>query len=290
MSNAAAVVQDGPLALICGGGTLPLAVADSVAGRGRDVVLFALRGHAEPALVARYPHRWLRVGQFGAFTKLARAAGCRDVVLIGALVRPSLWSLRPDLLALKSLPTIIRAYRGGDNHLLTGVSRLFEEQGFRLIGAHEVAPEILVPEGALGRVDTSARDREDIAFGFAYLQASGAFDVGQAAVVAEKRILAVEAAEGTDQMLARVADLRAGGRIGLPPGVGVLVKAPKPGQDHRFDLPSIGPRTVAGVAAAGLAGIAVVCGKTVIADAENVVREADRAGVFVVGVALGSQS
>jgi DUF1009 family protein len=287
MNNATTVGQGGPLALICGGGTLPLAVADSAAKRGRDLVLFAISGHAEPAMITRYRHHWLRVGQFGAFTRLARAAGCRDVVWIGGLVRPSLWSLRPDFLAIKSLPKIIRAYRGGDNHLLTGVSKLFEEQGFHLVGAHEVAPEILVPEGALGQVDASERDREDIAFGFAYLQASGAFDVGQAAVVAGKRVLAVEAAEGTDQMLARVADLRANGRIGVASGAGVLVKAPKPGQDQRFDLPSIGPQTVIGVARAELAGIAVVAGKTVFADAENVVREADRAGIFVAGVSFG---
>lgn len=290
MSEAAAVAKDGPLALICGGGALPLAVADSVARRGRPVVLFAIRGHAEPSLVARYPHHWLRIGQLGAFTRLAKSAGCRDVVFIGALIRPSLLALWPDFLALRLLPRIIRAYRGGDNHLLTGVSKLFEEQGFRLVGAHEVAPEILVPEGALGKVDASERDREDIAFGFAYLQASGAFDVGQAAVVARKRILAVEAAEGTDQMLARVGELRTSGRIGMPSGVGVLVKAPKPGQDQRFDLPSIGPRTVTGVASAGLAGIAVVCDRTVIADAEHVVREADGAGIFVVGVPFGSKS
>ena len=290
MNNATAVGQGGPLALICGGGTLPLAVADSAAKRGRDLVLFPISGHADPAIVARYRHHWLRVGQFGAFTRLARAAGCHDVVWIGGLVRPSLWSLRPDFLAVKLLPKIIRAYRGGDNHLLTGVSKLFEEQGFRLVGAHEVAPEIMVPEGALGRVDASEKDREDIAFGLAFLQASGAFDVGQAAVVAGKRILAVEAAEGTDQMLARVAELRANGRIDIAAGAGVLVKAPKPGQDQRFDLPSIGPQTVTGVARAGLAGIAVVSAKTVIADAESVVREADRTGLFVIGVPFESKT
>ena len=191
MNNATAVGQHGPLALICGGGTLPLAVADSAKKHGRDLVLFPISGHADPATVFRYRHHWLRVGQFGAFTRLAKAAGCRDVVWIGALVRPSLWSLRPDLLAIRSLPKIIRAYRGGDNHLLTGVSKLFEEQGFRLVGAHEVAPEILVPEGALGRVEASERDREDITFGFEYLRASGAFDIGQAVVVAGKRIVAV---------------------------------------------------------------------------------------------------
>jgi hypothetical protein len=289
MSAAAGVGQGGPLALICGGGTLPLAVADSVSKSGRGVVLFALRGHADPALVARYPHHWLRVGQLGAFTRLAHAAGCRDVVFIGSLVRPTLWSLRPDLKALMLLPRIMAAYRGGDNHLLSGVSRIVEDQGFCLLGAHEVAPEILVPEGALGRVHASEQNLQDIAFGFDYLHASGAFDIGQAVVVAGKRVLAVEAAEGTDQMLARVAELRAAGRIGAPAGIGVLVKAPKPGQDHRFDLPSIGPNTVAGVARAKLAGIAVLGGTTVIAEPERVVSEADRAGVFVVGIPPGTE-
>ena len=173
-----------------------------------------------------------------------------------------------------------RGIPGGDNHLLSGVSRIVESQGFHLLGAHEVAPEILVPVGALGRINAAEQNREDIAFGFDYLRASGAFDVGQAVVVAGKRVLAVEAAEGTDQMLARVAELRSAGRIGAPPGVGVLVKAPKPEQDRRFDLPSIGPKTVSGTTHAKLAGIAVVAGATVIAEPERVVVEADRAGIF----------
>lgn len=289
MSVAPAVGHDGPLALVCGGGTLPLAVAESVSKRGRAVVLFALRGHADPALVARYPHHWLRVGQLGAFKRLAHSAGCRDVVFIGSLVRPTLWNLRPDFVALMLLPRIMAAYRGGDNHLLTGVSRLVEGKGFRLLGAHEVAPEILVPEGVLGHVEVSEQHREDIAFGLDYLDASGVFDIGQAVVVAGRRVLAVEAAEGTDQMLTRVAELRASGRVGAPAGVGVLVKAPKPAQDHRFDLPSIGPTTVAGVARARLAGIAVVGGTTVIAEPERLVSDADRAGIFVVGVPAGTE-
>ena len=137
---------------------------------------------------------------------------------------------------------------------------MFEENGFRLLGAHEVAPEILMPEGALGRVQPRERDRADIAFGLDYLRASGPFDIGQAVVVADKHVLAVEAAEGTDAMLARVAEMRASGRVRSAVGTGVLVKAPKRGQDARFDLPSIGPRTVESVARAGLAGIAVVAG------------------------------
>jgi DUF1009 family protein len=121
------------------------------------------------------------------------------------------------------------------------------------------------------------------------LRAAGPFDVGQAVVVAGKHVLAVEAIEGTDQMLARVADLRANGRLRALAGPGVLVKAPKVGQDRRFDLPSIGPQTVEGVARAGLAGIAVLAGAAVIAEPGRLVRAADRANIFVVGVSAGSE-
>lgn len=284
MSAAEAVRQEGPLALICGGGSLPLAIADLVAARGRDVVLFPLYGAANPQASARYPHHWVHVGQFGRFTRLARAAGCRDVVFIGSLVRPALWQLRFDWTTLKVLPRVMAAYRGGDDHLLSGVARLFEHQGFRLLGAHDVAPEILVPDGVLGRVQPSARARDDIKLGFDYLRAAGPFDVGQAVVVADKHVLAVEAAEGTDAMLTRVAQLRASGRIRASAGSGVLVKAPKPAQDRRFDLPSIGPKTVEGAVRAGLAGVAVAAGETVVAEPEALVAAADRADIFVVGV------
>jgi hypothetical protein len=289
MKAAPTVSQQGPLALICGGGSLPLAVADLATARGRKVLLFALRGAADPKAVTRYPHHWLYLGQAGKFLRLARAAGCRDVAFIGSLVRPALWQIRPDWKALTLLPGIAAAFRGGDDHLLSGVGRLVERHGFRLIGAHEVAPEILMPRGALGRVLPTERDRADIALGFDYLRAAGPFDVGQALVVAGKHVLAVEAIEGTDQMLARVAELRANGRLRALPGPGVLVKAPKPAQDRRFDLPSIGPQTVEGVARAGLAGIAVMAAPAVIAEPGLLVRAADRANIFVVGVSTGSE-
>jgi UDP-2,3-diacylglucosamine hydrolase len=287
MSAAEAVRQEGPLAMICGGGSLPLAVANSVAARGRSVVLFPLHGAADPQAVARYPHHWVYVGQLGKFTRLARAAGCREVVFIGSLVRPALWQLRFDWTALMALPRVMAAYRGGDDHLLTGVARLFERQGFRLLGAHQVAPEILVPAGALGRVQPPARAQDDIRLGFDYLRAAGPFDIGQAVVVADKQVLAVEAAEGTDAMLTRVAQLREAGRVGTPKGAGVLVKAPKPAQDRRFDLPSIGPKTIEGAIRAGLAGVAVAAGETVIAEAEALVAAADRANIFIIGVPTG---
>lgn len=283
MSNDVAA-EETPLGIICGGGSVPLAVADAVAGRGRKVVLFPLIGWADEKAVQRYPRQWVHLGQFGRVCRLARNAGCRDLVFIGTLIRPSPWKCRIDWLTIRQLPKILGAFRGGDNHLLSSIGRLFEEQGFRLIGAHEVAPEILVTEGPLASRKPAERDLADIAKGLAVIAAVGPFDVGQAAVVANGHVIALEGIEGTDQMLARVADLRANGRLRAPPGAGVLVKAPKPDQDRRFDLPAVGPPTVEGAAKAGLAGVAILAGGAVIAEPQRVAKLADDAGIFVIGV------
>ena len=291
MSEVDRAVDDAPLAIICGGGSFPHAVADAVARTGRRIVLFGLTGWADPAAIARHPHPWARLGQFGRFRRLARAEGCREVVFIGSVVRPSIRQLRPDLATLRLLPRIVALFRGGDDHLLTGVARIFEEHGFRLRGAHEVAPEILVPEGTLGRQRPRPRDLADIERGLALIAAVGPFDIGQAVVVADHRVIAVEAAEGTDGMLARVADMRRADRLALPEGVGVLVKATKPDQDRRLDLPSVGASTVAAAAKAGLAGIAVEASGAITDDLETLIRDADAAGLFVVGVpASGPQA
>ena len=280
----------GPLAIICGGGTLPMAVADAVAARDRRVVLFPLRGWADPGAIARYPHHWIGLAQIVRLQQLARQEGCRELVFIGAVLRPSPRQLRPDLGTLRLLPRIVRLFFGGDDHLLTGIGRLFEESGFRLLGAHEVAPEILVPAGALGRLAPTPRHLADIARGLSLIAATGPFDVGQAVIVAGNRVLAVEAAEGTDDMLARVAELRRTGRIGLSEKAGVLVKAPKPGQDRRLDLPSIGTHTVEGAAAAGLAGIAVEAEGAIAADLQEMIRAADAAGLFIFGARANGPS
>jgi DUF1009 family protein len=275
---------DSPLALICGGGSLPFAVADAVAGRGRGVVLFGIQGWADPDRIAGYRHHWGAFGDFGWFCRVVRAEGCREVAFIGSVVRPAIWLLRPDLKTLRLLPRLVRIFRGGDDHLLSGIAAIFEENGFRLVGAREIAPEILMPEGPLGRRTPNPRERADISKGLALLDAISPFDVGQAAVVVDERIIAVEAAEGTDQMLMRVAQLRENGRIDAISGRGVLVKAPKRGQDLRLDLPSMGPQTVAHAKRAGLAGIAVTAGSTILAEPERIGATADRDNLFVVGV------
>jgi DUF1009 family protein len=280
MSNAP--LGEAPLAIICGAGSLPFAVAEAARRQGRRVLLFALRGWADSGRVEAYPHHWVRFGQLGRFCRIARREGCHDVVFIGSAVRPSVWQIWPDLAALRLMPRIIAMFRGGDDHLMTGIMKVFEDCGFRPIGAHEVAPEILMPEGALGRLQPSEGNQRDIVLGLALLRAIGQFDVGQATIVADGHILAVEAAEGTDEMLAQVAELRRKGRIRSSGGV--LVKAPKPGQDRRIDLPTIGPQTVAGAVRAELAGIAVVAGEAILAEPGRVAQAADRERIFIVGM------
>jgi DUF1009 family protein len=164
---------------------------------------------------------------------------------------------------------------------LRRVVRFFEGQGFTVRGAHEFVPSLLAPLGTYGAVRPTAEHESDIARGQALLQAMAPFDVGQAVAVARGYVLAVEAAEGTDEMLKRCGQLRQWGRKGRS---GVLVKMPKAGQEMRVDMPAIGASTVENVAAAGLAGIAVASGKVIIADLEETVRLADKHGVFVVGI------
>jgi hypothetical protein len=273
-----------PIAIVCGGGSFPGAIADAVARRGRKPVMFAVRGWADPAVVERYAHHWIAIGQAGRFFRLARAEGCRDILFIGTLLRPPLRQLRLDWQTVRFLPRLVRYFRGGDNGLLSGIASIAEGCGLRVIGAQDVAPEILAPEGVLGGREPSDRDRADIARALAFIAAMGPFDVGQAAIVADNNIIAVEAAEGTDNVLARIDEMRRQRRVTTPPGVGVLVKAPKPGQDRRFDLPAIGPQTIENVARAGLAGIAIVAGSTIVAEPAKVIAAADKAGIFVVAV------
>lgn len=273
------------IALICGGGAFPAAVADAIARRGLRPVLFPVSGWADPKTVETYAHHWIALGQAGRFLRLARAEQCREALFIGTLLRPPLSKIRLDWFTVRRLPTVVRAFRGGDDRLLSGIAGISEQAGVRIIGVADVAPEVLVPEGVLGRLQPTARDRADIARGLEMLAALGPFDVGQAAVVANQHVLAVEAAEGTDNMLARLVEMRAQRRVTTAPGTGVLVKAPKSHQDRRFDLPAVGPQTVANAARAGLGGIAVVAGHAIIAEPAEMIAAADRAGLFLIGVA-----
>jgi DUF1009 family protein len=283
MMSAASAISS-PVGVIAGGGAMPFAVADSLAARGISPVLFALKGACDPVRAEKFRHHWISVGQVGRATRLFREEGCRDLIFIGSLVRPGLSEIRLDLGTLRVLPHVMTAFRGGDNHLLSGVGRILETQGFRMVGIKDVAPDLLMPEGSIARATPSASAIADIARGRDVLGALGPFDIGQAAIVIDGHVVAVEDIEGTDGLLARVARLREAGRIRAKSARGVLVKAPKRGQDLRYDLPTIGAKTVEGAANAQLAGIAVIAGNTIAADAQAMIEAADRAGLFVQGL------
>jgi UDP-2,3-diacylglucosamine hydrolase len=281
---AAAFEISSPVGVIAGGGAMPFAVADSLKARGLDPILFALRGACDPVAAARFHHHWITVGELGRTTKLLRAENCKDLIFIGTLVRPALSEIRLDWGTLRAMGRIWSAFRGGDDHLLSGVGRIFEQEGFRLLGLKEVAPDLLMPEGCVTRRTPDKNAAADIVRGRDVLGALGPFDIGQAVVVIDGHVVAVEGVEGTDQLLRRIAELRAGGRIRATAGRGVLVKAPKSSQDLRYDLPAIGPRTIEGAAAAGLSGVAVVAGNTVVAEAQAMIEAADKAALFVTGL------
>jgi hypothetical protein len=282
--TAAALQISSPVGLVAGGGVLPFAVASSLASRGIDPVLFALKGACDPQQVGRFRHHWISIGQLGRLTRLARSENCRDLVFIGALVRPALSEIRPDWGTLRVIGRVLAAFRGGDDHLLSGIGRILEQDGFRMVGVRDAAPDLLMPEGCLTRIVPDANAMADIARGREVLSVLSPFDIGQAAVVIDGHVVGIEDIEGTDGLLARVARLRAERRIRASAGRGVLVKAPKGGQDLRFDLPTVGPQTVDGAARAGLAGIAIVAGNTIIADSQAMIEAATAADLFVTGL------
>jgi DUF1009 family protein len=273
-------MSDG-VALICGGGAFPLVAARAARARGERVLLLGLRGVAEAEIEA-FPHVWLGIGQLGrAFSEIS-ARDIKKVCFIGGLKRPEFTDLRLDWGGIRRIPEILKFLRGGDDHALKGVIKLFERAGFEVIGVDALAPDLLASQGDMaGRfpADLAA----DLAFAQKFLADLSAYDCGQAVVVANRRIIAVEAVEGTDAMLARVAELREKGRWRPKGRAGLLVKAPKRGQDLRVDLPAIGPKTLRGAEQAGLRGLALAAGGVLVLDRAALAAQADRAGLFLYG-------
>lgn len=266
------------LGILAGGGRLPGQVAAAARAAGREVFLIGLEGFADPAVLAPWPHEVVRILAAGRIIAALREHGCQDLVLVGPVRRPSLLGLRPDVEGARILARIGRAAFAGDDGLLAAVVRVFAEEGFRVLGMHEILAEALGPAGLLSRVAPDAVAMADIRRGIAVARALGAVDVGQGCVVQQGIVLAVEAAEGTDAMLVRCAGLAWPG-----PG-GVLVKLVKPGQDRRTDLPTIGPETIRAAIAVGLRGVAFEAGGTILAQRDATIAAADAAGVFLLGL------
>jgi UDP-2,3-diacylglucosamine hydrolase len=269
----------GRIGIVAGNGSLPRRLVESCKAAGREVFVLALDGEAEPEMLADVPHAWCRIGAAARGLDLLRANEVSELVLAGGVHRPSIVSLRPDWRAAKFFARVGRRVLGDDG-LLSAIVKELEREGFRVIGPDQLLEAAGLPEGPLGRLQPDAAAQVDIEHGVRVARALGVLDVGQAVVVQQGLVLGVEAIEGTDALLRRCADLRRDG-----PG-GVLVKLEKPGQERRVDRPTIGPRTVMLAAEAGLRGIAAQAGATLVLDRDELVRAAEEAGLFVVGLRL----
>ncbi len=271
------------LGVLAGGGRLPACVIAARRRLGLPYFVVAFEGFTDPATVTGSPHAWVPLEKVGAVLRRLHQENVHEVVLAGPVRRPTNWlALRPDWRAVCLLAKMLRRWRG-DNHVLSQVVRELELDGFRVVGAEAVAPELLMPAGPLGSRKPDQRQLDDVAVGIAAARDLGRRDRGQAVIVAGGRVLGLETAGGTAALLnGTVKSREARG--------GVLVKIAKPGQERRVDLPSVGVDTVRQAAAAGLGGIALEAGGSLVIDRDDVVKAADEVGLFVVGVAVPPES
>lgn len=280
--------MSGTLGIIAGGGELPAAIAESARAAGRDVFVFALQGMAQAQDINPFPHDWGSLGEVGKGMKVLRDAGVTEVTLAGKVARPEWNAIKLDAKGALALPKVVAAAMKGDDALLRVMVELFEKEGFRVIGTAEAAPDLVMPKGKLGRHALTKAQENDIAVGVKAARALGALDIGQAVAVCEGLVLAVEAAEGTDAMIGRIASLPTAVRGTKANRRGVLVKTPKPKQERRVDLPVIGVHTIEMAAEVGLAGVAVEAGAALLMHRARTIETADRLGLFIIGFDAGA--
>jgi len=244
-------------------------------------MVVGIEGEADPEIL-QFPHEWFQWGQLGHLQKVLASHGKGDVVLVGGVkTRPDFSRMKLDLGTVRMLPKLLSLLAHGDNTVLTGAIQVIESWGYKVVGAHEVARDLVAVAGSLTATRPRSEALNDAKIAIAAARCIGELDAGQAAVVANGRVVALEAAEGTDAVLARIASLRDAGRLRWSGRAGVLAKCPKPQQDLRVDMPTIGPSTVAGAEAAGLAGIVIEARRVMIIEREETLRRADASALFI---------
>jgi lipid-A-disaccharide synthase len=258
------------LGIIAGGGALPAKLVAGCVASGRPFYLLGLTGFANAAEIGREPDAWIRFGEAGRGFALMKAAGVAEIVMVGAVTRPTWRNLWPDGRTFTFFLRLLGRFVG-DNSLLSAVIAEIEREGFRVVGAHTILTDLLAPHGVLGRHQPSVAEQADIVLGLKAARDLGRRDLGQAVIVSEGRVTAEEGRDGTDAMIGRAKG-------------GILVKTKKPQQDARVDLPAVGVWTIRNAAKSGLRGVAVEAGNTLVVDREAVIAAADELGLFVVGV------
>lgn len=272
------------LGLIAGGGELPRLIVEGCQRQQRELFVIGIESAADAALVEAQPHHWMRLGAVGKTLSAMKAAGVTELVLAGRVRRPKLSAIIPDITGAKLLARLTRLIRSGDDAVLSEVLSFLEEQGFSICGVDDILHDIVAPAGVMTRLKPDTQSVKDSDVGCEALRHLGVLDVGQALIVQRGRIIGIEAAEGTDGLLQRIGPYLHEGEGG------VLVKCKKPKQDRRVDLPTIGTDTVEHAAAAGLAGIVVEAGNTLVINREAVIAAADAHKLFITGVAIGEQA
>lgn len=278
----------GKVGIIAGGGDLPLRLAKACRSAGRPYLVLGIDGWAGDEIV-QFEHVWITLGGLGRTFQALRNSGCQSVVIAGYVKRPDFSKIKLDMTGTKMMPKILRAARKGDDAILSVLVAAIEQEGFEVVGAEEIFAGLLADEGQLGFHGPTQEQQSDIAKARLVIRALGDHDVGQGAIVCREHVLAIEAAEGTDEMLRRCATLPKEIRGTPNDKAGVLVKVPKPGQERRVDLPTIGVKTIELADMAGLAGIAIAAGAALILDREATIEAANRLGLFLVGINGGEE-
>jgi len=274
--------SDAPLGLIAGGGELPHLVARGARAAGKRVVVVGLRGSADPALVdVADVFRWRGVVQLGRWIRVFRGAGCREIVMAGRVRKADMFAGPRWLQWLRYVPDLtsirvwyFRARDKRNDSLLGAVADELQRRGLTLIDSTRYIPESLAEEGRLTPGTPPARVLDDAEFAWPLAKQIAALDIGQSIAVKEREVIAVEAIEGTDGLIARAGEL-------CPQGGWTLVKVAKPNQDMRFDVPTIGPQTIENLHRARAAGVVVEAGKTIVVDREGLIAAACRHRIAV---------
>jgi UDP-2,3-diacylglucosamine hydrolase len=276
----------GPIAILAGAGQLPIQLVNHLERTGQEVRVLAFRGFAETELQRR-AHATVDLLDLKTITSTLEGWRPQAVSLVGAVRRPGFSALLSAYSLLRNMHEVKEVITRGDDQVLRGAVMLLEERGHRVVGAHELAPDLVASQSLIGKLTPNADDCETIGFGLDLLKSLSDFDIGQGAVIARRHVLAIEGPEGTDRMMRRVMKMRQSwfGLRRREEG-GVLIKAAKRGQDLRVDMPTIGPRTVMEAAKAGLSGIAIGAGSTFVLEQEKTLRTADRLGLFLIAVDL----
>jgi len=263
------------LAIIAGAGQLPISLAHACCQRERDVLIIRVSSFAKAEDYQGFKQESVGLGKLGKIIKILRRHHIAQVCFAGSLRRPSMWELIPDYTTLKFI--LRGALRQGDASLLQIIENFFVTQGFAIIAAQDIMPELLAPRGYLTKTQACQTHREDIVKGIALAKILGEADIGQAIAMQQGIVIGVEAIEGTSAMMRRIGDVK---RKGSAP---ILIKAKKPQQSEKSDLPTIGPDTVRAAHQAGFAGIVVEAGGSLVLQGQETCQLAEEAGIFILG-------